>query len=104
MVTVTPVLRFIITEYSFQHINTYSRNYNIYTHLGASLIAQLIKNPPAMQETPVRSLGWEDPLEKELATHSSILAGRTPWTKESGRLQSIESQRIGHALVTEQQQ
>ena len=53
---------------------------------------------------PSSILGREDPLEKELATHSSILAGRTPWTKESGRLQSIESQRIGHALVTEQQQ
>ena len=46
-------------------MNTYSRNYNMYTHLGASLIAQLIKNPPAMQETPVRSLGWEDPWRRE---------------------------------------
>ena len=46
----------------------------------ASLIAQLVKNPPAMQETPVRSLGWEDPLEKGKATHSSILAWRIPWT------------------------
>ena len=46
----------------------------------ASLIAQLVKNPPAMQETPVRFLGWEDPLEKIKATHSSILAWRIPWT------------------------
>ena len=46
----------------------------------ASLIAQLVKNPPAMQETPVRFLGWEDPLEKGNATHSSILAWRIPWT------------------------
>ena len=48
--------------------------------LSASLVAQLIKNPPAMQETWVRSLGWEDPLEKEKATHTSILAWRIPWT------------------------
>ena len=46
----------------------------------ASLVARLVKNPPAMQETPVRFLGWEDPLEKERATHSSILAWRIPWT------------------------
>ena len=46
---------------------------------GASLVAQLVKNPPAMQETWVRSLGWEDPLEKGTATHSSILAWRIPW-------------------------
>ena len=47
------------------------------------------KNPPASQETRVRSLDWEDPLEKEMATHSSILARRIPWTKEPGRLQSV---------------
>ena len=52
----------------------------------ASLIAQLIKNLPAMQETQVRFLGQEDPLEKEMATHSSILAWRIPWTEEPGRL------------------
>ena len=50
----------------------------------ASLVAQLIKNPPAMQETQVQSLGGEDPLEKEMATHSSILAWRIPWTEEPG--------------------
>ena len=61
----------------------------------------VIKNPPALQELQETQ---EDPLEKELASHSSILAWRLPWTKESGRLQSIESQRIGHDLVTEQQQ
>ena len=49
----------------------------------ASLVAQLVKNPPAMQETWVRSLGWEDPLEKGVATHSSILAWRIPWTVKS---------------------
>ena len=55
----------------------------------ASLIAQLVKNLPAMQETWVRFLGWEDPLEKEMATHSSILAWRIPWTEEPGGLRSI---------------
>ena len=58
----------------------------------ASLAAQLVKNQPAMQETLVRSLGQEDPLEKEMATHSSILAWRIPWTEEPGRLQSMGSQ------------
>ena len=58
---------------------------------GASLLAQLVKNPPAMHETRVRSLGWEDPLEKEMATHSSILAWRIPWTEEPGGLQSTGS-------------
>ena len=58
----------------------------------ASLIAQSVKNLPAMQETRVRFLGREDPLEKEMATHSSILAWRIPWTEEPGRLQSMGSQ------------
>ena len=62
----------------------------------ASLVAQLVKNPPAMQETWVQSLGWEDPLEKEMATHSSILAWRIPWTEEPGGLQSMGSLRVGH--------
>ena len=57
----------------------------------ASLVAQSVKNLTAMQETQVRFLGPEDPLEKEMATHSSILAWRIPWTKELGWLQSIES-------------
>ena len=51
---------------------------------------------PTVQETQVQSLGWDDPLEKELATHSSILALKIPWTEESGRLQSIGSQKVGH--------
>ena len=55
----------------------------------ASLIAQLVKNLPAMQETQVQFLGREDPLEKEMATHSNILAWRIPWTEEPGRLQSM---------------
>ena len=57
----------------------------------ASLVAQRINRLPAMRETWVRSLGWEDPLEKEMATHSSILAWRIPWTEESGGLQSTGS-------------
>ena len=62
-------------------------------------MAESVKNPPTMQETQekeVRSLGWEDPLEKEMAIHSSILAWRIPWTKEPGGLQSMGLQRVGH--------
>ena len=59
-------------------------------------MAQRLKRLPAMQETWVRSLGQEDPLEKEMATHSSILASRIPRMEEPGELQSIESQRVGH--------
>ena len=55
----------------------------------APLVAQLVKNPPAMQESQVRSLGGEDPLKKEMATHSSILAWRIPWTEEPGGLQGV---------------
>ena len=56
----------------------------------------MVKNPRAMQEIWVRSLGWEDPLEDGIATHSSILAWRIPWTEEPGRLQSRGSLRVGH--------
>ena len=59
------------------------------------LVAQLVKNPTAMQETQVWSLGGEDPLEKEMATHSGILAWRVPRTEEPGRLQSMGSQNVG---------
>ena len=59
----------------------------------ASLVAQMVKYLPPMRETWVRSLGWEDPLEKEMVTHSSTLA--CPWTEESGRLQSMGLQRVG---------
>ena len=58
-------------------------------------MAQMVKNLPAMQETWVRSLGWEDPLEKGMATHSTILAWRIPWTEEPGELQSMGLQRAG---------
>ena len=66
----------------------------------ASLVAQMIKHLPAMWETWVRSLGWEDPVEKEMATHSSTLAWRIPWTEKSGRLQSLGSQRVRYNWAT----
>ena len=56
----------------------------------------MVKNPPAVWETWVQSLGWEDPLEKGMVTHSSILAWRIPWTEEPGRLRSMGSQRVRH--------
>ena len=59
-----------------------------------SLVAQMVNRLPTMQETRVQSLGWEDLLEKEMATHSSILAWKIPWTEEPGRLQSVGSQRV----------
>ena len=59
-------------------------------------MAQMVKRVPTMQETQVRSLGWEDPLEKEMAPHSSTLAWKIPWTEEPGKLQSMRSQRAGH--------
>ena len=61
-----------------------------------SLVAQSVKNLPAVQETRIRSLGWEDPLEKEMATHPSILAWKISWTEEPGGLQSMGSQRVRH--------
>ena len=66
----------------------------------ASVVAQLVKNLLAVQETQVQSLGWEDLVEKEVAPHSSILAWETPWTEETGGLQSMGSQRIRHDLAT----
>ena len=62
----------------------------------ASLVAQVVKCLPAVQETQVLSLGQEDPLKKGMATHSSTLAWKIPWTEEPGRLQSMGSQRVGH--------
>ena len=68
-------------------------NPNVFT-IWASLVAQSIKNLPAIQETWVQFLGWDNPLEKEMATHSGILAWRIPFTEESGRLQSLRSQEL----------
>ena len=69
----------------------------------ASLVAQMVKNLPAMQKTQVWTLSQEDPLQKEMATHSSVLAWRIPWTEEPGGLQSIGSQRVLYDLATKQQ-
>ena len=66
------------------------------SYVGDSLVAQRLKRLPAMQETTVQFLGWEDPLEKGTATHCSILAWRIPWTEEPGGVQSVGSQRVGH--------
>ena len=70
--------------------------FHIYTYYGASLVAQTVKRLPTMREILVRSLGREDPLEKEMAAHSSTLAWKIPWTEEPSRLQSMGSQRVGH--------
>ena len=67
-----------------------------HTHNWVSLVAQTVKNLPAMQESWVQSLGQEDPLEKGMATHSSILAWRIPWTEEPGGLYFMGRQRAGH--------
>ena len=64
----------------------------------------VVKNPPAKQEMWVRSLGWEDPLEKDMATYLSILAWRIPWTEDLGGFQSMGSQRVGHDFATKRQQ
>ena len=68
--------------------------------IAVSLVAQMVKRLPAMPETGVRSLGWEDLLEKETATHSSTLAWRILWTEEPGRLQSMGSQRVGQKVIS----
>jgi len=75
---------------------TYGLNQIPYDYKRASLVAQSVKNLPAVQETRVQSMGWEYPLEKEMATHSSILAWKISWTQEPGGLQSMGSQRVGH--------
>ena len=68
----------------------------LYSIVLPSLVAQTVKSLPAMQETSVGSLGWEDPLDKEMAAHSRILAWRIPWTEESSGLQSMGPPRVGH--------
>ena len=70
---------------------------------GSFPFGSVVRNPPAMQEMRIQSLGQEDPLEKEMATHFSILAWEIPWTEEPGGIQSMESQRVGHDLATKQQ-
>ena len=73
---------------------------SLHNHISAFLVAQMEKTLPAMQETRVWSLGREDPLEKEMATHSNIFAWRIPWTEEPGGLQSMGSQRLEHDWAT----
>ena len=73
------------------------KEYHSATKKKSSLVAQMVKSLPAMQETQVQCPGQEDPLEKEMATHPSILAWRIPWTEEAGGLQSLGLQRVGHS-------
>ena len=73
-----------------------NNDYKIFMAYHITVVAQMVKHLPAMRETWVRSLGWEDLLEKEMATDSSILAWSIPRTEEHGRLQSMGSQRVGH--------
>ena len=74
---------------------------SFYPHiLGASLLAQMVKNLPAMQETRVQSLGHEDPLEEDMTTHATVLAWEIPWTEEPTKPQSIGSQRVVHDFAT----
>ena len=71
-----------------------------YMNMGFPWVAQMVKNLPVMRESQVQSLGWEDPLEAGMATHSSIPAWRIPWTEEPGRLQSMGLRRVRHDWVT----
>ena len=73
---------------------------NVYVYSRTSLVAQMVKRLSAMRETQVRSLGREDPLEKEMAIHSSTIAWKIPWIEEPGRLQSMGSQRVGQDWAT----
>ena len=82
-----------ISELKWMEISEFNSDYH---YIWASLVAQTVKRLPAVRETWVRSLGWEDPLEKEMATHSSTLAWKIPWTEEPGGLQSMGSQRVVH--------
>ena len=77
-------------------LHTYISNGPSYFHPGALQVAQTVKNLPTMRETQVQSLGQENPLEKGMTTHFSIIAWRILWTEESSGLQSMRSQRIGH--------
>ena len=95
--TVVFILQYIHTSNVYV---AYLKLAQCYKSIRASLVAQRLKHLPGMQETWVRSLGWADPLEKEMAIHSSTLAWRIPWREEPGRLQSMGLQRAGHDWVT----
>ena len=96
----TSLISLLSKEFSRVFSNTTVQKHQFFgaqlSLLGASLVAQRLKRLPGMRETWVRSLGWDDPLEKEMATHSSTLAWRIPWRKEPGRLQSMGLQRVRH--------
>ena len=85
---------------AFSHHTFYYWLHRYYQKVWASLVAQTVKCLPAMRETGVRFLGREDPLEKKMAIHSSVLAWKIPWMEEPGRLQSMGSQRVGHDWAT----
>ena len=87
--------------YDIYHINFIYIPIFVCKLLFVSLVAQTVKRLSTMRETRVRSLGQEDPLEKEMAAHSTILAWRIPWTEEPGGLQSMGSQRVEHDFITE---
>ena len=94
----SPDNHFAFLHFFFLGMVLVTAAYTVY--IMTSLVAQMVKNLPAMQETQVWSLGQEDPLEKKMATHSTILARRIPWTEEPGWLQSLGSQRVRHDGVT----
>ena len=81
-----------ISELKWMEISEFNSDYH---YIWASLVAQTVKRLPAVRETWVRSLGWEDPLEKEMAIHCSNLAWKIPWMEEPDRLQSMRLQRVG---------
>ena len=87
---------------SLNYVELVHSDFQVYYILltGASLVAQTVKRLPAMRATQVRSLAWEDPVEKEMVTHSSTLAWKIPWTEEPCRLQSMGSKRVGHDFFT----
>ena len=87
--------RALTNDLQFLKLSMLEKNFKFLKGMVASLVAQLVKNPPAMRETWVRSLGWEDSLEKGKATHSSILAWSIPWT-----IQPMGSQSVGHGWAT----
>ena len=89
--SITPTCASVFTGPTFLSVSKSPSSYKN----RVSLVGQMVKRLPTMWETWVRSLGWEDPLEKEMATHSSILAWKIPWTEDPGRLQSMGSQRVG---------
>ena len=100
--TVHGILQARILEwvaFPLSRVSSQPRDWTQVSHI-ASLVAQTVKCLSTMQETGVQSLGWEDPLEKEMAIHSSTIAWKIPWTEEPGRLQSMGSQRVGHDWAT----